>query len=86
MAKYLKNNHPEMSPSSLDLGGFFMMSSSGGLNPRAVAGRPSVTRLTHSSWTGMRASGIPRAAVRNILTTSPMLEEMRYLINCLVLL
>ena len=44
-----------------------MMSSSGGLNPRAVAGRPSVTRLTHSSWTGMRASGIPRAAVRNIL-------------------
>ena len=44
-----------------------MMSTSGGLNPRAVAGRPSVTRLTQSSWTGMRASGNPRAAVRNIL-------------------
>lgn len=44
-----------------------MMSTSGGLNPRAVAGRPSVTRLTQSSWTGIRASGIPRAAVRKIL-------------------
>ena len=44
-----------------------MMSTSGGLKPRAVAGRPSVTRLTHRSWTGMRASGSPRAAVRKIL-------------------
>ena len=44
-----------------------MMSTSGGLNPRAVAGRPSVTRLTQSSWTGIRASGIPRAAVRKML-------------------
>lgn len=44
-----------------------MMSGSGGLKPRAVAGRPSVTRLTQRSWTGMRASGRPRAAVRKIL-------------------
>ena len=44
-----------------------MMSTSGGLNPRAVAGRPSVTRLTQSSCTGMRASGSPSAAVRKIL-------------------
>ena len=44
-----------------------MMSRSGGLKPRAVAGKPSVTRLTQSSWTGMRASGMPRAAVRKIL-------------------
>ena len=44
-----------------------MMSTSGGLNPRAVAGSPSVTRFTQSSCTGMRASGRPRAAVRNIL-------------------
>lgn len=44
-----------------------MMSRSGGLNPRAVAGKPSVTRLTHSSWTGIRASGMPSAAVRKIL-------------------
>lgn len=44
-----------------------MMSRSGGLKPSAVAGKPSVTRLTHSSWTGIRASGIPSAAVRKIL-------------------
>ena len=44
-----------------------MMSRSGGLKPKAVAGKPSVTRLTHSNWTGMRASGKPRAAVKKIL-------------------
>lgn len=44
-----------------------MMSRSGGLKPRAVAGKPSVTRLTHSSWTGISASGMPSAAVRKIL-------------------
>ena len=44
-----------------------MISMSGGLKLRAVAGRPSVTRLTHSSWTGISASGIPKAAVRNML-------------------
>jgi len=46
-----------------------MISRSGGLKPRAVAGRPSVTRLTQSSCTGIRASGIPRAAVRKMQTT-----------------
>lgn len=50
-----------------------MMSTSGGLNPRAVAGGPSVTRFTHSSCTGMRPSGRPSAAVRKMETTSPML-------------
>lgn len=44
-----------------------MMSRSGGLKPRAVAGSPSVTRLTHSSWTGIKASGRPRMAVRKML-------------------
>ena len=34
-----------------------MMSASGGLKPRAVAGGPSVTRLTHNNCTGMRPSG-----------------------------
>lgn len=48
-------------------GGLFMMSRSGGLKPSAVAGRPSVTKLTHSSWTGINASGNPRAAVRKML-------------------
>ena len=44
-----------------------MMSTSGGLKLRAVAGGPSVMRLTQRSWTGMRASGIPSAAVRKML-------------------
>lgn len=44
-----------------------MMSRSGGLKPSAVAGRPSVTRFTHSSCTGIRASGRPRMAVRKML-------------------
>lgn len=44
-----------------------MMSRSGGLNPRAVAGSPSVTRFTQSNWTGIRASGKPRIAVKKIL-------------------
>ena len=56
-----------------------MMSGSGALKLRAVAGRPSVTRFTQRSCTGIRASGSPRAAVKKIHTTSPMLEEIRYL-------
>lgn len=52
-----------------------MIEWSGGLNPRAVAGSESVTRLTHRSWTGIKASGIPNKTVKNILTTSPMLDE-----------
>ena len=56
------------------------MSTSGGLKPRAVAGRPSVTRLTQRSWTGMRASGSPRAAVRKILETMMMERCVQFLI------
>jgi len=46
----------------------------------------SVTRLTQSSCTGIKASGIPRRTVKKIETTSPILDEMRYRMNCLVLL
>lgn len=67
IAMYLKNSQPEIRGSLGERGGLPMMSRSGGLKPRAVAGRPSVTKLTHSSWTGIRASGRPRAAVRKIL-------------------
>ena len=56
-----------------------MMSLSGGLNPKAVAGGPSVTRLTQRSWTGIRPSGIPKAAVKNMEATSPIFEEIMYL-------
>lgn len=55
------------------------MSLSGGLNPKAVAGGPSVTKLTHKSCTGIRPSGMPKAAVRNIEATSPIFEEIMYL-------
>jgi len=56
-----------------------MISLSGGLKPKAVAGGPSVTRLTQRSCTGIRPSGIPKADVRNIDATSPMFEEIIYL-------
>ena len=55
-----------------------MISRSGGLKERAVAGRPSVTKLTQRSWTGIKASGTPRAAAKKMQTTSPMLEEIKY--------
>lgn len=48
---------------------------SAGLKPRAVAGKLSVTRLTQSSCTGIKASGMPSTTVKKMLTTSPMLEE-----------
>lgn len=67
MMRYLQKSQPEMSGSLGERGGRDMISRSGGLKPRAVAGKPSVTRLTHSNWTGIRASGIPKAAVRKIL-------------------
>ena len=59
-----------------------MMSRSGGLNPSAVAGRPSVTRLTQSSWTGIKASGNPRAAVRKILFPRKERRERLQVIFC----
>lgn len=55
------------------------MSGSGGLKPSAVAGGPSVTRFTQRSCTGMRPSGRPNAAVKNIEATSPIFEDIMYL-------
>lgn len=52
-----------------------MIELSGGLKPSAVAGKLSVTRLTQSSCTGIKASGIPRSTVKKIETTSPILDE-----------
>merc|ERR1719419_1843623 len=49
IAMYLKNSHLEIRGSLGERGGLPMMSRSGGLKPRAVAGRPSVTRLTQGS-------------------------------------
>lgn len=46
---YLNKIQDESKESSDFLGGFFIMSLSEGLKPRAVAGGPSVTKLTHNS-------------------------------------
>lgn len=67
IVRYLKNNHPLIKGSLAFLGAFFMMSTSGGLKLRAVAGGPSVIKFTHNSCTGINASGIPKAAVRKML-------------------
>jgi hypothetical protein len=43
------NTNSVMIGSSCFLGGFYITSGSGGLNESAVAGSPSVTRLTHNN-------------------------------------
>lgn len=54
-----------------------MASGSGGLKPRAVAGGPSVTRLTHSKCRGVKGSGSPKRVAKKIVAISPMLQEIR---------
>lgn len=58
-----------------------MICGSGGLNDKAVAGKPSVTKLTQRSWMELKPSGIPRTDEVKILTTSPMFEEIIYLMK-----
>ena len=60
----------------MSLGGFNMTSGSEGLKDKAVAGSPSVTKLTQSSYMEENPSGIPMIDERNILITSPMLDEI----------
>lgn len=67
--------------SSCFLGGFFITSGSGGLNDKAVAGSPSVTRLTHNNYIELNPSGIPSIDDVKMETTSPIFEEIIYLIN-----
>lgn len=69
IAMYLKNNHGVIRLSFDDLGCLSIMSKSGGLKPKAVAGRPSVTKFTHKSCTGINDSGKPNAAVKKMHTT-----------------
>jgi hypothetical protein len=45
--------------SSLGLGLFFIIFGDGGLNPSAVAGGPSVTKLTQSKCIAVKGSGKP---------------------------
>lgn len=67
--------------SSCFLGGLFMTSGSDLLNDNAVAGRPSVTKLTQSNYILLNPSGIPNKDDVKILTTSPILDEIIYLMN-----
>jgi len=60
------------------------MSGSAGLNDKAVAGNPSVTRFTHNNYTELNPSGIPRIELKNILTTSPILDEIIYLMKAFI--
>jgi hypothetical protein len=46
----------------------------------------SVTKLTQSNCTGIKASGMPNKTVKKIETTSPIFDEIKYRINCFVLL
>ena len=62
-------------------GGRLIAPGSGGLSPSAVAGGPSVTRLTHSSWSGVSGSGSPSSVARKTVAISPKLHEMRKQMN-----
>jgi len=53
-----------------------MTSGSDGLNDKAVAGSPSVTRLTQRSWIEENPSGRPMMDETKIEITSPMLEDI----------
>lgn len=66
-----------MMGSSLGRGGFVIASGSGGLNPSAVAGGPSVTRLTHRRCRGVSGSGKPSKVAMKMVAISPILHEMR---------
>ncbi len=58
-------------------GGRSMMSGSGGSTPRAMAGRPSVTRFTHKIWMAVSGSGRPIRLATNMIKISPTLQERR---------
>ena len=58
----------------------------GGLNPRAVAGGPSVTRFTHSKCSGFKGSGMPKIVAKKMVTISPMLQEIKKVTKVCMLL
>ena len=78
---YRKKTHPLINLSVFLRGGWRMMSGSGGLNPSAVAGGPSVTRFTQRSWTGIKPLGKSQRCSEKMDATSPMLEEIKYRIK-----
>ncbi len=82
---YLKNIQLFIILSERFLGARSMISPSTGLKLKAVAGRPSVTKLTHNNYIELRPSGTPRMHVMKIETTSPILLEIIYRIKAFIL-
>ena len=72
---------PEKMESVLLRGFRSITSLSGGSKPSAMAGNPSVTRLISKIWMGSSGTGIPISIARNMVTTSPMLQESKYRMN-----
>ena len=75
--KITVSSPPEKIESPLRRGFSVITSLSGGSSPSAMAGRPSVTRLISRIWMGSSGTGIPISMARNMVTTSPMLQESR---------
>ena len=84
--KYLIINHFDKIDSLRGLGLFFIASGSGGLNPRAVAGGPSVTKLTHNKCKGVSGSGRPSTVAIKIVAISPILQLIKKVTNVCILL
>jgi len=80
------SNYKENDETYTSLGYFFKTSGSLGLNDKAVAGRPSVTKFTQRSYMEENPSGRPIIVEVKILMTSPMFEEIIYLINAFKML
>lgn len=60
------------------------MKESGKINKNVTS--ESFTSKLEAILTGIKVSGIPSTAATKMQTTSPMFEEIMYLMNCLVLL
>jgi hypothetical protein len=71
--------------SSLGRGGCFIKPGTGGLNPSAVAGGPSVTRLTKSKCIAVKGSGTPDNVANRIAMISPILQDIKKQINACIL-
>ena len=68
---------PENTESPRPRGRSFITSSWGGSKLSAMAGMPSVTRFTIRICMGSSTTGIPISMPKNMVTTSPMLQDSR---------
>mmetsp|Transcript_34918 Transcript_34918/g.84507 ORF Transcript_34918/g.84507 Transcript_34918/m.84507 type:complete len:86 (-) Transcript_34918:2737-2994(-) len=75
--KYRVSNHFVMIGSSLGRGGASIISGDGGLKPNAVAGGPSVTKLTHRRCIAVNGSGNPARVAKKMAQISPILQLIR---------